>query len=61
MLRVDTFQVGHRLDALLRFPLHLGRMQVYSSRRVSFYWQQSDDMVSKVRTVINGLNKRFSA
>ena len=61
MMRVDAFQVGRRLDALLGFLLHLGRMQVYSSRRVPFCCQQSDDKVSKIRIVINGLNKRFSA
>ena len=61
MIRIDTFQVGRRLDALLGFLLHLGRMQVYSSGRVPFCWQQSDDKVPKIRIVINGLNKRFSA
>ena len=35
MMRIEILQVGRRLDAQPDFVLHLGRMQVYSSPRIS--------------------------
>ena len=37
MRRVETLQVGRRLDGQPGFVLHLGRMKVYSYPRISRY------------------------
>ena len=43
MMRVEILQVGRRLDAQRGFVLHLGRMRVYSSPRIS-RWKKGEAM-----------------
>ena len=61
MMRVETLQVGRRLDAQPGFVLHLGRMRVYSSPRVSLCKKAKLGNGVNNKNCMNGLIERFSA